>query len=207
VNTDEMRRLEGAGWLRPTEAARLREALDELLAEVERLREELNALRDADLIGHLQDANDAVAEQRYGQGEPPAGGWKLTMAEDPTEYAPEFQDEYRRLWHEARAEVVRLRAIPTPEHTQRLITKVLELEAEVERLREERNQARLAFSHAKAGEQQAQAERDEAREERERLCEDLIDIRNYTRQPWTMPERLQAISDTVTRAQAAGMIE
>ncbi len=45
---------------------------------------------------------------RYGQGLPPAGGWKLAMAEDPTEYSPEFQDEYRRLWHAAEASVVSL---------------------------------------------------------------------------------------------------
>ena len=31
------------------------------------------------------------------------------MVEDPTEYSPEFQDEYRRLWHEAAAERDRLR--------------------------------------------------------------------------------------------------
>jgi hypothetical protein len=38
---------------------------------------------------------------RYGQGLPPAGGWKLHMTDD--EYSPEHQDEYRRLWHEAAA--------------------------------------------------------------------------------------------------------
>lgn len=40
----------------------------------------------------------------FGQGLPPAGGWKRHMVEDPTEYSPEFQDEYRRLWHEAASE-------------------------------------------------------------------------------------------------------
>lgn len=38
---------------------------------------------------------------KYGQGPPPEGGWKKRMVEDPTEYSPEFQDEYRRLWHES----------------------------------------------------------------------------------------------------------
>jgi hypothetical protein len=45
----------------------------------------------------------------FGPGLPPAGGWKLAMHEDPTEYSPEFQDEYRRLWHEAAVERDRLR--------------------------------------------------------------------------------------------------
>lgn len=47
----------------------------------------------------------------YGQGLPPAGGWKLAMRENPTEYSPEFQDEYRRLWIEAAKERDRLREI------------------------------------------------------------------------------------------------
>jgi hypothetical protein len=33
------------------------------------------------------------------------------MVEDPTEYSPEFQDEYRRLWHEAAGERNRLRVL------------------------------------------------------------------------------------------------
>lgn len=40
----------------------------------------------------------------FGPGLPPAGGWKRHMVEDP-EYSPEFQDEYRRLWHRDAARV------------------------------------------------------------------------------------------------------
>jgi hypothetical protein len=43
VNTDEMRRLEGAGWLRPTEAARLREALEKGRIFERRYQESLGA--------------------------------------------------------------------------------------------------------------------------------------------------------------------
>ena len=49
---------------------------------------------------------------------PPETGWKRRMRFDPTEYSPEFQDESRRLWHEAArqrdealAEVARLRGV------------------------------------------------------------------------------------------------
>lgn len=31
------------------------------------------------------------------------------MTEEPTEYSPEYQDEYRRLWHEAAADRDRYR--------------------------------------------------------------------------------------------------
>lgn len=44
---------------------------------------------------------------RFGQGLPPAGGWKRHMVEDD-EYSPAYQDEYRRLWHGAAAERDRL---------------------------------------------------------------------------------------------------
>ena len=43
---------------------------------------------------------------KYGQGPPPAGGWKAKML-DP-DYSPAYQDEYQRLWHEAAAERDRL---------------------------------------------------------------------------------------------------
>ena len=44
---------------------------------------------------------------KYGQGPPPAGGWKAKML-DP-DYSPAYQDEYQRLWHEAAAGRDRLR--------------------------------------------------------------------------------------------------
>lgn len=55
-----------------------------------------------DISTHTKTSDQPTAA--YGPGLPPAGGWKRYMTEDPTEYSPEFQDEYRRLWHEAAAE-------------------------------------------------------------------------------------------------------
>lgn len=50
--------------------------------------------------------------EKFGQGLPPAGGWKARMSDggsDP-DYSPEYQDEYQRLWHESAARVAALEA-------------------------------------------------------------------------------------------------
>ena len=57
----------------------------------------------------MSSASEHAREPEFGQGPPPAGGWKKHMTEDPTEYSPAYQDEYRRLWHRDAARAKELR--------------------------------------------------------------------------------------------------